>query len=169
MISCCVQEINIDMTEKRVYEASFHINPVLSDDKLESKFQSVKDVIGKASGEIIAEGAPYKLGLAYPIEGEVAGQKRIFDEAYFAWVKFEGGSDTMEAVNSALKSDPEIVRFLTVKTLREETFVPRERAQSVSDDDSSDSFADNVEETVELTEEGEKELDAAIEEMIADK
>lgn len=160
------------MTEKRVYEASFHINPVLSEDKLGGKFQSVKDLIGKASGEIISEGAPYKLGLAYPIEGEVGGQKRIFDEAYFAWVKFEGGSDTLEAVTSALKSDPEIVRFLTVKTLREETFIPRERVEAVSEDtdDADDDFSEKeVKEAVELTEEGEKELDAAIEEMIADK
>ena len=95
-------------------------------DKLGTEFSSLKEVIEKNGASAISEEMPKMRALTYEMRKESAGKYQKFNTAYFGWIKFESTSEESLAIDAAFKKNPLILRYLLIKTVRENTMtVPR--------------------------------------------
>lgn len=105
----------------RVYEIGYHVNPNKKEDELEATVNSVRSMIEKAGGSFIAEGAPSLTKLSYTISRKESGKRHDYDRGYFGWIKFEAPVSAAAALESALKTESDIMRSVLFQTVREET------------------------------------------------
>lgn len=114
-------------TDKQtVYEIGFHLIPQMSEDEVPSHVDEIKTILDKAGAEIISEGFPTLIDLAYAISTTVSGAKEEFDTAYFGWIKFEADPAAIEKIDERVREKQEILRSVFVKTLREDTVASAE-------------------------------------------
>jgi ribosomal protein S6 len=104
-----------------VYEVGFHIVPAVSPEKLSAEVDAIKAVLGKAGATIISEEAPKLRNLAYTITKVIGPARTKYDTAYFGWIKFEGPTETQVDIKTALDGNEKILRYLLIKTARENT------------------------------------------------
>lgn len=122
MLECRTMTENNEITvDNRVYEISFIFDNKIDENTMLEKWDAIKQSIASLEGSFISEEAPYMRELAYEMIRVVKNVNVRFNEGYFAWVKFEMDADKVKNIESALKLDEEIVRFLVVKTVRENT------------------------------------------------
>ena len=119
-----VAEVENDAAEvaiSRVYEVGYHIVPTVKEEDLDTVVGTMRNVITKAGGSFIAEGAPVSTKLAYPMEAREGDRNVEYDRAYFGWIKFEATLGVAEDLDETLKRDKAILRFIVFRTVREET------------------------------------------------
>lgn len=104
-----------------VYEVSFIIDPQVSEEKLPETFGAIKNTIVDLGANPISEEFPRHLELAYTMEKKVSNKILRYDEGWFGWIKFELETDITAKLEEKLRADTTIVRFLLVKTVRENT------------------------------------------------
>ncbi|MFA6446280.1 MAG: 30S ribosomal protein S6 [Candidatus Paceibacterota bacterium] len=105
----------------QVYEVGYHIIPTIAEENLASEVAAIKTMLEKQGAQFIAEEAPKSMTLAYTIERYFGAIKKKFHTAYFGWVKFEVSPSAMPAIKKALDSNESILRYLLIKTIRENT------------------------------------------------
>jgi len=105
----------------KVYEAGFLLSPHLSEEKLSGVVSSFKDAVTREGGAMISDDFPKLRELAYPIQKTIGHTKETFGSAYFGWIKFETNSDNIPAVEKVFKNDNDVIRFLLISTVRENT------------------------------------------------
>lgn len=155
--------------ESRIYEVGFHIVPIVAEENLSEETTFIRDAITNAGGEIISEGAPSKMDLAYAVDAEIGGDRKTFGTSYFGWIKFDLLGENLEQVKKALDLRENILRHLVVKTIREDTIVPRE--SSTGEEGQTVEAAQpvaTVEEPKELTDDDKKAIDESIEELVSE-
>lgn len=107
-----------------VYEIGYLIVSSIPEEKVPEEAEAVKKIITDAGSTVIAEEMPHHEHLAYVISKKtVSGGYEKYDNAYFGWVKFELGSDKVEAVKKAVELRPAILRTLLISTVRENTYL----------------------------------------------
>jgi ribosomal protein S6 len=106
-------------SEPRVYELGFHLDPELSESEAKKAYGALKGVI-EEHGTVLAEGEPEKVHLAYTISRSENSGRRDFDVAYFCWIAYEANGKGHEAVAEAARAEKRIIRFLDIRTTREE-------------------------------------------------
>ena len=85
---------------------------------------------------------------------------------YFGWIKFEMTTEDVEKVKKALDADPTTLRYLIIKTVRENTLLngkmklQKEEKVMRDDDNLEDAPADVVKETAP------EEVDKSIDELV---
>jgi ribosomal protein S6 len=110
--------------EMSVYEIGYLIVSSIPEEKVPGEADAVKKIITDAGSTVIAEEAPHHEHLAYTISKKtVSGGYEKYDNAYFGWVKFELGSDKIEAVKKAVELRPAVLRMLLISTVRENTYL----------------------------------------------
>lgn len=117
-------EIHEDKGETGVYELGFHFVPTLGPDDLALRVEEIKKSIASLGGSVLAEGAPEHIALAYTMRKQVRGKWERFDDSYFGWVKFEISPEGAVTIKEQVQHNEQILRFLLIATVREETFVP---------------------------------------------
>ncbi|MBI3634524.1 MAG: 30S ribosomal protein S6 [Candidatus Yonathbacteria bacterium] len=117
-------------TEPRVYELGYHLVPSLSAKQIPVTAKAVRAKIEQVSGKIIAEGLPVFIDLAYQIVKTIDHKNKRFDNAYFGFIKFEGTPSEIAKLEAELKGDENILRYILVKTLREDTFISKKISSS---------------------------------------
>lgn len=154
----------------QIYEVGFHIIPHVSTEELMAKFADVKALIVKNQGVIISEDSPKNKNLAYTLFRVIGGVKQKFDNAFFGWVKFECPSASLKVIKSELDKNESIIRFLIIKTVRENTIaslnkvVLREKAPTDEEKrEIKDKKVGTISPKIKISEE---EIDKEIEEMI---
>jgi ribosomal protein S6 len=96
-----------------VYEAGYHISPLVKEEDIEKIVSEIRSVVEKGGGSFIAEGAPALMKLAYEIEGREGSKKHFFDRGYFGWLKFESSSETADTLTrSALEKHASVFRSM---------------------------------------------------------
>jgi ribosomal protein S6 len=110
-----------DAAVSRVYEAGYHISPLVKEEDIEGIITEIRSVVEKNGGSFIAEGAPALMKLAFEIEGRDAGKKHMFDRGYFGWLKFESSSEAADTLKVALEKHASIFRSMVFRTVRQET------------------------------------------------
>ena len=108
----------LDGAESRVYELGFHIDGELPQEEAKKAYEAIKAVITKG-GEVVAEGLPQKIQLAYTISRMDTTGRRDFNSSFFSWIAYEADNTVHDAVNEAVKSDTRIVRFIDLRTTKE--------------------------------------------------
>lgn len=106
-----------------VYEVSYLLLPSIASEQAPSKAEGLKDMLVSAGGEIISLEAPILIDLAYPMTKVVQTVRHKVNSGYFGWIKFEIEKEGIEAVKKALDNKEEILRYIIVKTVRENTLL----------------------------------------------
>jgi len=117
-------------TEPRIYELGYHLIPTLAEEQIPKASGAVRGMIERISKDIIAEELPVFIDLAYQVIKTVEHKNKRFDEAYFGWIKFEAEPAGIAALEEELKKDGNVLRYLIVKTLREDTFIAKKFAST---------------------------------------
>ncbi len=113
------EEINDGVPE--IYEVGYLVTSLLSDEKVGEMIEKTKVAIKKDGGEIISEESPKLRDLAYIMEKMIDHKKEVFNNAYFGWIKFDISKDKVEKINKLFNSNESVIRFLLIKTARENT------------------------------------------------
>lgn len=112
-------------TEPRIYELGYHLVPTLAVEQIPAASGAVRGMIEQISKDIIAEELPVFIDLAYTIVKTVEHKNKRFDQAYFGWIKFEANPEGIAKLEEGLKKDDNVLRYLVVKTIKENTFIAK--------------------------------------------
>jgi ribosomal protein S6 len=154
-------ENNETIVDSRVYEISFIFDNKLDENTALEKANALKQSIAALGGSFISEETPYLRELAYEMIRVVNNQNVRFNEGYFGWIKFELDADKLEAFEKPLKLDEQIVRYLVVKTVRDNT-VYTKRAPVIK----AETLVNN-EDDVNIDTTGEPDIEAVKPEIVA--
>ena len=117
-----MEEKNID---SRVYEVGFLLVPTISQEEVPTVYGAMKDLIVSLGGETISDESPKMIDLAYTMKKTIQNVKNRFDSAYFGWTKFFMDAEKVSELKKKFDLDPKIVRFLIVKTVKENTIAAK--------------------------------------------
>ena len=157
------KEITIDEIgdDSRIYEVGFHIIPTLAEEAVVARVAAIREAISSVNGTIIADGAVKKMELAYPMVKVAQNKRATYSTAQFGWFKFESEPKGAKEIASKLKADDSVLRFLLIKTVREDTMAPRKLFAKKKDED--EAAPEEVAVVV-----SEEEIDASIDKLIAE-
>lgn len=116
---------------KPVFEAGFHVVPQVGEDGVSKALEAIRAALKDA--EIISEGFPQKIQLAYTLERAAQGKREKYTESYFGFIKFAAEREVATALRGKLDSMPTILRYLLIETVREDLMQQKQRAVFASD------------------------------------
>ncbi len=161
-----MEEKNKDIGDFQVYELGYHLLPTVSEDNLSSEISNIHSVLSNNGASVISEGIPSMRQLAYDISKKIDAKNLNFSKAYFGWIKFEMEKVNLENLNKEIKLLKNILRFIIVKTVKENTMsvlkAPVFKKEEVSD-------SKNITEQTEKIEISEEEIDKSIDELVVDE
>lgn len=150
--------------EPKVYEVGYNIVPTVGDERIGEEVTAIKDIIEGEKGSVFAEEFPKYIDLAYPMVKVHHNKRTLYHSAYFGWMKFEATPEAAVAIEKKLKASEHILRFLLIKTVRENTMAPkkmlRERKEEILRGDES---VEPKKEELKMTE---AEIDKTIEDLV---
>ncbi|MFA6177833.1 MAG: 30S ribosomal protein S6 [Candidatus Paceibacterota bacterium] len=111
----------IEEANSRVYELGYHLVPTLSEEEIPATYGNLKELISSLGGIFVSDEMPKMITLAYPMVKVIANIRNKFKNAYFGWTKFTMDSAEVLKLKKKLDLDPNIVRFLIIKTVKENT------------------------------------------------
>jgi ribosomal protein S6 len=113
----------VDTQEKdgRVYELAILYSPMLTEETLLASYGDLKALLEKHGASFISEEMPKMMELAYEMSRIIDNKKTWFSTAYFGWVKFETEPSEIAAFEEILARNEQVIRFMTIKTIREST------------------------------------------------
>ncbi len=133
------------MSEKKIYEIGFLINPNLSQQEAEKSHDKVKNIIEKNSASVISEGEIVDIDLAYQIVTKIASKNERFDEAYFSWIKFVSETKNIAEIKKEVdKIKKEIFRYLITKTVEDDSLTDRYKNLDESEKKDNDNEVDDL-------------------------
>ncbi|GIW68564.1 MAG: hypothetical protein KatS3mg100_058 [Candidatus Parcubacteria bacterium] len=108
-----------DEGRRTTYEVGYHLVPTLDDEARALRVKEIKELIASHGGEVLFEGEPVPIALAYTMRKPVGGGGRYvkYDHAFFGWVKFSASPEGASAIKEALRSFGDIIRFILIKTI----------------------------------------------------
>ncbi len=105
----------------RVYELAYLFVPTIAESDILGRFSQLKALFEGAGATFISEELPKDLALAYEMSRVINNKKIRFNNAYFGWIKFALEPEKLEAIETVIKRDEEIIRYMILKTVRENT------------------------------------------------
>ena len=106
-----------------VYEVSYLLLPSLALEQVPAKVSLIQEAIEKAGGAMISSEEPILIDLAYPMTKVIQTVRHKVQTGYFGWMKFEIEKDGLTAIHKALDAEASVLRYLLVKTVRENTLL----------------------------------------------
>ena len=110
-----------DAGEVEIYELGYHLLPLVSEESLAEELSKIHAAVSKNEGVVIAESTPQMRQLAYSITKKIDAKNIEFNKSYFGWVKFEMNRELAVSFKKNIESNPNILRFIIIKTVRENT------------------------------------------------
>ena len=114
-----------ESVDGRIYELGYLLTPTISEENLSVNYGNLKDLIVNFGGEIISDEMPKMISLAYTMLSVTQNVRNKFDTAYFGWVKFEIIPEKILELKKKLDIDSNFIRFLILKTVRENTIAAK--------------------------------------------
>lgn len=109
----------------RVYELGYLLVPTISEEDVPVVFGNLKELVSSFGGIAISDEMPKMIPLAYAMVKVVANVRNKFNTAYFGWVKFTMETDKVLELKKKLDLDPNFIRFLILKTVKENTIAAK--------------------------------------------
>ncbi len=106
-----------------IYELSYILLPTLTQEEVSAETGALTSLVTSLGGEIIVEENPTRIDLAYQMTKVVQTLRHKVDSGFFGWMKFEITSSEIEKIKKSCDASPVIVRYLILKTVRENTFI----------------------------------------------
>jgi len=104
-----------------VYEVGYLMLPTIAEENLGGEVTSFKDMFTENGATFISDEYPKLIELAYEMSRSIENKKQKFSYGYFGWVKFECIKDQAKVIKDLLDKNEKLVRFLMIKTVRENT------------------------------------------------
>jgi len=123
-----VEKDNNEILEEangRVYEVGYLLVPTIPEENVPIVFGNLKELVSSLGGIAISDDMPKMIPLAYSMVKVVANVRNKFNTAYFGWVKFTMDSDKVLELKKKLDLDPNFIRFLILKTVKENTIAAK--------------------------------------------
>lgn len=117
--------IDIEANPNRVYELSYLVIPTVSEEAIAGIYGDLKRKITSLDGEIISDDMPKMIPLAYTMLKVHKNIHSKFDTAYFGWIKFIANPEKILELKKILDQDGNILRFMIIKTIKENTIASR--------------------------------------------
>lgn len=112
-------------TNSRVYEVGYLLVPTVFETDLPAMYGNLKELVSSLGGVVISDEMPKMINLAYAMTKVVANVRNKFNTACFGWVKFTMDSDKVLELKKKLDLDPNFIRFLILKTVKENTIATK--------------------------------------------
>lgn len=112
------EEALVEGGEVRVYELGFHLDPELPTEEVKKSYQDVRTRIASL-GEVVAEGEPLSMPLAYTMSRMDTTGRRDFSSAFFCWIAYAATPEAHAQVIATAGADKRIIRFLDLLTTKE--------------------------------------------------
>ena len=109
----------------RIYELGYHLLASFAEAELPVEVAAIRSRVENHGGVFVADEFPHKMVLAYPMFRSTSGKRERFTEAYFGWLKFEMEPEEAELLNKELRDEKKLVRYILIKTIRENTLIPK--------------------------------------------
>jgi ribosomal protein S6 len=109
--------------EPRIYEIGYLLSPAVRDEDLSARVSDLKDSLINLGAEVIAEGAPEFIDLAYQMSRVIENKRIRFDQGYFGWVKISLNPAQMTALKELLEKNTLLIRYLLISATRENTII----------------------------------------------
>lgn len=109
----------------RVYELGYLLVPTIPEEDLPVVYGNLKELVSSLGGEAISDEMPKMIPLAYPMVKVMPSARNKFNAAYFGWSKFAMDSDKILELKKKIELDPNFIRFLVFKTVRENTIAAK--------------------------------------------
>jgi len=153
----------LEDANSRVYEVGYLLAPSIPEEDLPVLYGNLKELVASMGGVIISDEMPKLISLAYVMAKVVGSVRNKFNTAYFGWIKFTMDSDKVLGLKKKLDLDPNFIRFLILKTVRENTIAAKRfgrgdmahRKPRAEKSENNETFSINKEEI-------DKEIDALI-------
>jgi ribosomal protein S6 len=113
-----VESVEADSLESRIYELGAHLDPELSESDMKKAYSKIRKSI-EDKGEILAEGEPTKIPLAYTISVKNTIGRRDFNSAFFFWIAYVAQVSDHGALIESFTEDKNIIRYIDLKTTKE--------------------------------------------------
>ena len=169
------------MTEDtKLYELGFHIIPTGGAEKASEVFSVISKIISK-HGAVVKSAEPKAMKLAYTIIKKISSRNNRFNESFFAWIKFNATSESIELIKEDVDSNDSVIRYIIVKTVDDDEhsttkLVVEEAAIDISEESEEESVAvesvdeaEAVEGVDEKSESSADEIDKAIDDLVEEK
>jgi len=111
--------------EERVYEVGYLLVPTISEEELPAVYGNLKELVVSMGGSIVSDEMPKMMQLAYSMVKVISNIRNKFNTAYFGWVKFTMDSGKVLELKKKLDLDPNFIRFLILKTVKENTIAAK--------------------------------------------
>lgn len=165
---------DMEPREPRVYELGYHFLSTIGDNGVGEALDRLKKTLADHGCLEIAEGKPYLTDLAYPMEKIIENKKHTFAAAYFGWVKFDVSPEKIEELQAALDANMDILRYLLISTVREDTMAKKRPMRPRSESTDTAAPAEKGEAADEAPKEepqevNEEELDEKLGELVTDE
>ncbi len=110
----------------KIYEVGYHLVSSIAEENIPAEVSKIKENLLKEGAVIISEDNPKLRPLTYTIKKAFGGVYKKFDKAYFGFIKFELTEGDITKIDSFMKSNESVLRYLVIKTVRENTmFYPK--------------------------------------------
>lgn len=109
----------------RVYELGYLLVPTLPEEDVPAAFGNLKELVNSLGGIPVSEDMPKAIQLAYSMSKVIQNVRHKFDNAYFGWIKFTMDTEKVTELKKKLHLDPNLIRFLILKTVKENTIASR--------------------------------------------
>lgn len=109
----------------RVYEVGYLLVPTIIEGDVPAVYGNLKELVSSLGGEIVADEMPKMIGLAYSMTKVITNVHNKFNTAYFGWTKFTMTTSKVLELKKRLDLDTNIIRFLIVKTVKENTIAAK--------------------------------------------
>ena len=123
-----MQENELDKEDSgsRVYELGYLLVPTIAGEDIPKTYGDLKELImATFHGVIISDEIPKMITLAYPMQKVISNVRNKFSTAYFGWTKFTMDSKQILELKKRLDLDSQIIRFLIIKTVKENTIATK--------------------------------------------
>lgn len=148
--------------DSKVYELGYLLVPSIKEEDVPVNYGNIKELVVSLGGEIISDEMPKMINLAYTISKVISNVRNKFNSAYFGWIKFTMNGDQVTELKSRLDLDPNFVRFLILKTVRENTIASKRFVRGDTYHRPKAKSAENETATPINKEEIDKEIDALV-------
>lgn len=118
-------ENETEEANNRVYELGYLLVPTVSIEDVPVLYGNLKELVSSFGGTAISDEMPKMIPLAYTMVKVVANVRNKFNAAYFGWIKFTMDSDKVLELKKKLDLDSKIIRFLILKTVKENTLATK--------------------------------------------
>jgi len=112
-------------TDPRIYEVGYLLVPTIKEEEILIVYGKLKELIFSFGGELISDEMPKMMNLAYLMLKTSQNIRNKFDSAYFGWMKFNMDPEKVLELKKKLDLDSNIIRFLIIKTVKENTIAAK--------------------------------------------